>query len=143
MWRRERGELVSRPLEDDSGRIELAATSECSQTFTLTESAVCIQESESPSSPRCASRRRHHQKQNPPNYKRINSSSSTTDSKWHSTSIHRQSLRLRNIGPPRRCESSELADSPVRTEAIKVSSSVSEPQQPIIPSHTQKVSALI
>jgi len=47
---------------------------------------------------------------------------SSSESQWHSHSFHHQSLssRSRNIGPPRRCDSSELADSPIRTEAIKV-----------------------
>jgi len=105
MWRREGGELVSRSVDDDCGTVASEQ-----EAFTFPEQ-VYVQKNLS--SPR--SSRRH----GPQSQKRTNSSS--TDSQRHSTSIHRHSFRLRNIGPPRRCESSELADSPVRTEAIKVS----------------------
>jgi hypothetical protein len=47
-------------------------------------------------------------------------SSSESQSQWQTNSFQQNSLRARNIGPPRRCDSSELADSPVRAEAIKV-----------------------
>lgn len=112
MWRSEGGEQVSRSVDDDSCSVEPDKSQ--SDAFPFPESVKAPKNLSSP--------RSSFHNQQPPSQKRINSSSSsTTDSQRLTSSIHRESLRLRNIGPPRHCESSELADSPVRTEAIKVS----------------------
>ena len=102
MWKRRSGETGSGPVGDVVGSV--VAQKYLPEEVTLTQQ---------PQPPPTSSFHRQPTK---------SSKGSSSESQWPSHSFHQQSLsRARNIGPPRRCDSSELADSPIRTEAIKVS----------------------